>query len=167
MKDCSNCKYLCREGYEDYYYICELFGEDIPDWADNPNGNCCLLKSQEVEKMKNTLVETVCDFVVFSLYIYKAFTPKEWEDWYKNHKPKFIKRVFIYDLENEWELQKDGTLKLQATRKITPEHTYKLGRIESNSDLKQRKKEFKNFLERKYKNDVLQNIKRTGKAIYK
>lgn len=51
MKDCSNCKYLCREGYEDYYYVCELFGEDIPDWANHPNDECCLLKSQEINKL--------------------------------------------------------------------------------------------------------------------
>lgn len=51
MKDCSSCKYLCREGYDDYYYVCELFGEDIPDWANHPNDECCLLKSQEVDKM--------------------------------------------------------------------------------------------------------------------
>lgn len=107
--------------------------------------------SKAFEDMKNTPVETVCDFAVFSLNIYKTFTPKEWEDWYKNGKPNFIKRVFIYDLENEWELQKDGTLILQSTKEVVPEHTYKIGRIESNSDLKQRKKEFKNFLERKYK----------------
>lgn len=59
MKDCSNCKYLCREGYEDYYYVCELFGEDIPDWANHPNDECCLLKSQEINKLiklKNTFL---------------------------------------------------------------------------------------------------------------
>jgi hypothetical protein len=50
MKDCLNCKYLCREGYEDYYYVCELFGEDVPDWANHPNDECCLLKSQEINK---------------------------------------------------------------------------------------------------------------------
>lgn len=51
MKECSKCRYLCREGYEDYYYICELFGEDIPDWAQHHNGDCCLLKYQEVNKL--------------------------------------------------------------------------------------------------------------------
>ena len=51
MKDCVNCKYLCRESYEGNCYVCELFGEDVPDWANHPNDECCLLKSQEVEKM--------------------------------------------------------------------------------------------------------------------
>ena len=107
--------------------------------------------SSAFEVMKNTPVETVCDFAIFSIKVYKAFTPKEWEDWYKRGKPSFIEHVYIYDLKNEWELQKDGTLKLQSTKEVVPEHTYKIGRIENNNDLKQRKKDFKKFLERKYK----------------
>lgn len=49
-KECSECRFLCREGYEDYYYVCALFGEDIPDWA-TLNGDCCLLKCQEIKKL--------------------------------------------------------------------------------------------------------------------
>ena len=50
-KDCSNCEHLCREGYEDYYYICEVFGDDVPKWAINPINDSCLLKEQEIKKM--------------------------------------------------------------------------------------------------------------------
>ena len=50
-KECSECKFLCREGYEDNYYVCEIFGENIPNWAEHPKIECCLLKSQELKKI--------------------------------------------------------------------------------------------------------------------
>ena len=49
MKDCTKCKHLYREGYEDYYYACDFFGDDIPNWASNYQGGC-LLREQEIKK---------------------------------------------------------------------------------------------------------------------
>lgn len=50
MKDCMKCRYCGRDCYEYSSYSCELFGEDIPEWASNYNDGC-LLKSQEVKKV--------------------------------------------------------------------------------------------------------------------
>lgn len=50
MKDCMKCRYCGRDCYEYSSYSCELFGEDIPEWANNHNDGC-LLKTQEVKKV--------------------------------------------------------------------------------------------------------------------
>lgn len=49
MKECNRCRYCGRECYEYSETACDLFGENIPEWADNRNDGC-LLKSQEVKK---------------------------------------------------------------------------------------------------------------------
>lgn len=47
-KTCEHCKYL----YSGFHGegICQLFGDDLPDWADNGNDGC-LLKGQEIDKL--------------------------------------------------------------------------------------------------------------------
>ncbi len=49
MKNCENCRFIYNAGYEYADWCCELFGEDIPEWASNRNDGC-LLKAQEVKK---------------------------------------------------------------------------------------------------------------------
>ena len=49
MKDCMKCRHCFKDCYEYSSYFCELFGEDIPEWASDNDG--CLLKPQEVKKV--------------------------------------------------------------------------------------------------------------------
>lgn len=46
-KTCEQCRFLNTGYYGEG--ICDFFGEDIPDWANNGNEGC-LLKCQEIKK---------------------------------------------------------------------------------------------------------------------
>ena len=48
MKNCEECRFLNTGYYGEG--ICNLFGDDTPEWASNCNDGC-LLKIQEVKKV--------------------------------------------------------------------------------------------------------------------
>lgn len=50
MKKCENCRFL-NTGFHGEG-ICDFFGDDCPNWADNYHDGC-LLKCQEVKKLIN------------------------------------------------------------------------------------------------------------------
>lgn len=47
MKNCENCRFLNSGFYGEG--LCDFFGEDVPNFADNGNDGC-LLKAQEIKK---------------------------------------------------------------------------------------------------------------------
>lgn len=47
MKNCERCRFL-NSGFHGEG-ICDFFGDDVPEWADNGNDGC-LLKCQEIKK---------------------------------------------------------------------------------------------------------------------
>lgn len=51
MKNCENCRYMYDAGGESAYYVCELFGDDVPNVFAKCDG--CCLHPNEVKKAIN------------------------------------------------------------------------------------------------------------------
>lgn len=104
-----------------------------------------------LEFMKNRPIQPEWDFVHISLVAYHQYTQKEWADYMNNRKPDSVKHIYVWSYgAKTYEIKKDGSLELiEPKEQTTPEPQGKLGRIE-NKELKQRKKDFKKFLNKKY-----------------
>ena len=48
MKNCDNCRHIYDAGGECAYYVCELFGDDVPD--EFAKEDACCLHPNEVKK---------------------------------------------------------------------------------------------------------------------
>lgn len=48
MKNCDNCRYMYDAGGECAWYVCELFGDDVP--SEFAKGDGCCLHPNEVKK---------------------------------------------------------------------------------------------------------------------
>lgn len=102
------------------------------------------------EYLKNRTIPTEYNYVYISLVAYQQFTQKAWSVFMNEYKPDRVKNIYVLNRDAVYEIKKDGSLELIGSKeKTTPEPQGKLGRIE-NKELKQRKKDFKNFLNKKY-----------------
>lgn len=92
------------------------------------------------------------DFTIFGIGFYEKFTKLDWEVFYRTQKPPYMDIYFDEYIDGEWisyKLLSTGELEIISKReKING--TYVIGRIDTNEDKKQRKKDYKQFLNKKY-----------------